>query len=104
MNTEQEIRYWKFFNKFVRLIGFIFIVGGIAFGVWGWTSIINPKALKDAMPPGDVLNEIIYFVSPFLTLTGFLMMKLEPYYPIQIKNRMNSSHNEEDAPDPNPVR
>ena len=91
MNYKNEVTYWKFFNIFVRFAGFVFFMGGTGIGIWGVTVILNPKQLTVALNVDDFMFKVLISTfSLIFSLVGFFAMKLEPYYPKHIKERMQT--------------
>lgn len=87
MNLEDEINYWKRFNRAARIVGFIFLVGGLVSCYLKATEIMSLKT--SGMELSDV-DYISFVACAIFIIIGVLAMILEPYYPKDIKAKMKA--------------
>jgi hypothetical protein len=78
-----EATYWKFFNKIIRIIGAGFCVVGTYIFLFKVYLLIFTESSNDLF-----FSSVIAVFPLFLAVLGFLIVRCEPYFPVEIKKYM----------------
>mgnify|MGYP000869360425 FL=1 len=94
-----EYYYWRFFNIFIRLVGFLFFIIGCIVSVWNFIQFIRSKTTTTSMSSDDIIFQSIAIIAPLVfVFLGFLIINSKAYFPKHIekwvREMSNESHSE----------
>ena len=76
---DEDKNHWAYLNILARLFGFMSLITGLGFAVWGIAFIVNPKLLpgNEYSLTGSVTIEFL-FIAVFCLVLGLCFLLVKP--------------------------